>query len=333
MLAYAFRVLNKESYENVATEKFEHTADLLATIIIKGINNQIKRGLGKEYVQTTSTLNSPKGKINMAQSFMQQSRASKQLICSYDTYTEDFYMNQILKTTMLLLLKTTEVSKKNKKDLNRILIHFKNVEQISYKSIQWSALKYHRNNQTYQMLMNVCYLIIEGLLLSEQKGSYKLATFIDDQQMHKLFEKFVLEYYRKHHPEFKASSPHVQWKNVTGEIEFLPTMKTDIVLKHNDKKLIIDTKFYSKTMQKNYDVSSFHSHNLYQILAYIKNEDKLNTGNVIGVLLYAKTEEDITPNSTFTLDGNLIGVKTVDLNTEFQNIMQELDNLANEFFN
>lgn len=331
MLTYAFRVLNKESYENITAEEFEHTADLLAAILVKGINNQVKRGLGKEYIQIVSSLKSPKGKINLTQSITQQSQASKQLICSFDLYTENNYMNQILKTTVTLLLKTAEVSKANKKELKRSLIHFRNVDEMNYHSIQWSSLKYHRNNSTYKMLINICYLIIEGLLLSEDDGSFRLAKFLDDQKMYKLFEKFVLEYYRKHYPKYNASAPYIKWKNLKGEIDFLPTMQTDIVLSYNNKTLIIDTKFYSKTMQSNFNTQSFHSQNLYQIFTYVKNKDELNSGNVSGILLYAKTEEDIAPDSRFTIDGNSIGVKTLDLNTDFIQIKKQLNVLAKEF--
>ena len=50
MLAYAFQVLNEQGYRKIATEEFENTAELCAAILVKGINKQVKRGLGKEYV-------------------------------------------------------------------------------------------------------------------------------------------------------------------------------------------------------------------------------------------------------------------------------------------
>ena len=43
---------------------------------------------------------------------------------------------------------------------------------------------------------------------------------------------------------------------------------------------------------KQYDSRSLHSSNLYQIFTYV-NKDVGNTGNVAGMLLYAKTEETI----------------------------------------
>ena len=61
------------------------------------------------------------------------------------------------------------------------------------------------------MLLNVCYLIIEGLLLTTENGENKLANFIDESRMSALYEKFVKEYYRKHFPILKARSLHIKW--------------------------------------------------------------------------------------------------------------------------
>lgn len=49
-------------------------------------------------------------------------------------------------------------------------------------------------------------------------------------------------------------------------------------------------------MQMQYDKTTLHSGNVYQIFTYVKNQDTANTGNVSGMLLYAKTEEAITPD-------------------------------------
>lgn len=98
------------------------------------------------------------------------------------------------------------------------------------------------------------------------------------------------------------------------------------------KTLIIDAKFYAHTMQNQYDKKSIISGNLYQIYTYVKNKDKEHTGNVSGMLLYAKTNEDIVPNNEYIMDGNKICVKTLDLNKDWKYIYKNLSIIANEFF-
>ena len=124
-----------------------------------------------------------------------------------------------------------------------------------------------------------------------------MASFSDDH-MARLYERFILEYYRQEHTyltEVKAGQ--VKW-NLTGDdsetmVRFLPIMRTDIMLRLKEKILIIDAKYYGRALQKQFDKYSLHSGNLYQIFTYVKNQDKDDTGDVAGILLYAKTDEDI----------------------------------------
>jgi 5-methylcytosine-specific restriction enzyme subunit McrC len=330
MLAYAFQVLNEDSYKMVAAEEFEYASDLLSAILAKGIANQIKRGLGREYIEKTEAISSPTGKINVSSSIRQQAMLRKQLVCDFDEFTENAYVNKILKTTSMFLIRSTEVDPQRKKALKRVMLYFTGVNEVDPRRIQWSSIRYHRNNATYKMLVNICYLIIEGMLLTEQDGSLKLARYSDDQRMHRLYEKFVLEYYRKHYPQFNASPSYIDWNVDDGVIEFLPAMKTDITLQYKGKTLIIDTKYYSKTMQVHslYNTRTLHSHNMYQIYTYVKNMDIANSGSVSGVLLYAKTDEEIVPDNEYMISGNRICVKTLDLNTEFINIAEQFNALA-----
>ena len=96
--------------------------------------------------------------------------------------------------------------------------------------------------------------------------------------------------------------------------------------------MIIDAKYYEHTFQTNYNTNTIHSDNLYQIFAYVKNLDKDNTGDVAGMLLYAKTQEQITPDNKYLMSGNTIWVKTLDLNQPFPQIKRQLENIAKEFF-
>ena len=53
-----------------------------------------------------------------------------------------------------------------------------------------------------------------------------------------------------------------------------------------------------------------------------------NTGNITGMLLYAKTEESISKPIDAYFGKNRIIVNTLDLNQEFGKIKEQLDNIA-----
>lgn len=329
MLAYAFRVLDEGNYADLSSESFENTLELFTAILTNGISNQVKRGLGKEYVYINEISAMPRGKINVTESIRCQTMVSNRLSCNYDELTKDVKMNQILKSTALLLLRSEEVSLQRKRELKKVIIYFDSVEQISLLQIDWVHIQYNRNNGTYKMLINICYLIVSGLLLSENKGNIRVRKLFDNQKMHTLYEHFVLEYFKKHYPQLKPSAPHIKWNTDDKIIQFLPVMRTDITLIYEEKKFIIDTKYYQNSMHRieMYDSQTVHSNNIYQIFTYVKNSDIENNGNVSGMLLYAKTESGMSPDFTYQMSGNTIWVKTLDLNTNFSEICGQLDNI------
>lgn len=327
MLTYAFRVLKQTNYEEIASEEFENIEDLLSAIISKGINKQLKQGLYREYIPRYEDLSVMHGKININGTIENKIQRKQVLACEFDELSENNIFNQILKTTSTILMRQKSVSKKNKTDLKKVMLYFGNVDTINTKDINWNILSFHRSNQNYKMLLNICYFVLDGLLLSTEEGEYKVSTFLDDQKMHALYEKFVLEYYKYHYPKLRVSASQIKWIIDDGVIDFLPNMQTDITIRNKEKVLIIDTKYYSKTMQGQYDRKTMHSNNLYQIFAYVKNYDVLRSGNISGMLLYAKTNEDITPDQEYRMSGNNISVKTLDLNVSFSSLSKQLDKL------
>lgn len=335
MLTYAFRVLKQSNFKEIASEEFENIHNLFAALLAKGIAQQLKQGLYRKYVTKHGNLSVMRGKFHIHGTINNMLQRKQMLSCEYDEFSENNIFNQILKTTALILLRQSSVNLKQKTALKKVMPFFDNIDIIEPTSIKWNMLKFQRNNQNYKMLLNVCYFVLNSLLLTTDKGKYKLATFLDDISMSSLFEKFVLEYYRYHYPMLHASSAQIRWNvdDVDNKmISILPIMQTDIMLKNKGKTLIIDTKYYSRILQTQYDKQTLHSNNLYQIFAYVKNQDMGNTGDVAGMLLYAKTNESIAPNCDFQISGNKISVRTLDLNVPFQEIAEQLNKIATSYF-
>lgn len=173
MMAYAFRVLDMREYEKLAVEEFDNLADLLAAILTIGASLQLKRGLEKDYEETEEELQAVKGRIDMRATARLKFAKRTEIACVYDEFSADTYKNKILKTCMLLLLKHPDVDVRRKRDLKRCAMALSDVSELDPLRIEWGRLRYHRNNGSYQMLMNVCYMVVKGLLLSEDEGELK----------------------------------------------------------------------------------------------------------------------------------------------------------------
>lgn len=333
MLSYAFKVLNEKSYKKIEVENFENISDLLSEILAIGVSKQIKQSLVKDYIEISETTSSIKGKINITDSINEQSFIKGQLNCTYDEFSLNCYLNKILKSTFNLLIKS-DISRKRKKKLKNLLMYFREVDLIDVNSINWK-IRFDRNNQTYKMLINICYLVINGLIHSEKVGDKKLMEFFDNQQMSSLYEKFLLNYFKKEHSNILTHAPQIDWQIDEGIDLLLPKMKTDVTLEYQNKILIIDAKFYSQNTLKNYGKNIHNTSNLYQIFAYVKNKQIEVQGKdieVSGMLLYVKTSQSIQPDSDYVMSGNKISVKTLDLNQDFSLIKEQLDAFVYDYF-
>ena len=334
MLSYAFQILNEQGYKKLATEEFDNAGDLCAAILIRGISNQLKRGLGREYISETETIAAIRGKIEINESIKNQTMIRNQMTCTYDEFSVDSALNRIIKSTVMLLIKS-DISKQRKKELRKLMVFFADVSLVDVHAINWSV-NYDRNNQTYRLLITICHLVVKGLIQTKSDGSVKMMDFLDEQRMCHLYEKFILEYYKKHYyPQITASASQIVWALDDGIGTMLPTMQSDIMLYQkqgdNNKTLIIDAKYYAHTTQVQYDVHTLHSNNLYQIFTYVKNK-ATKGGEVAGMLLYAKTDEEIYPNNEYQMSGNTITVRTLDLNLPFEEIAVQLDGIAQNYF-
>lgn len=316
-------------------ENFKNTADLCAAILVCGFETQLKRGLERDYIEISDKLATPRGKINISDSMKRQAYVRKQLVCTYDEFSVDTQAHRIIKATFKLLL-SSDISMSRKKKIRGFLPYLREVESVDLRGLDWNS-RIDRNNKTYCMLVGICYLVIKGLLQTQLDGSLKMADFLDERQMHVLYEKFILGYYKREHPEIKTSASQIPWMLDEGISEMLPIMQSDITLSSEDKTLIIDAKYYEHSLQSRYGVHKLHSGNLYQIFTYVKNKGievkfKSESHEVAGMLLYAKTDEEIQPRCSFIMSGNRISVETLDLNQDFSLIASDLDSIVRDFF-
>ncbi len=332
MLAYAFDSLGKPEYEDLEKENFENAQDLFAWILSVWIGQLRKKGFHREYVRRQEDLTTIRGKIDMPGSIRNKIARKQTLSCRFDELSENNILNQILKTTSMLLIRHGEVSNAHKDSLKTEMHYFTDVDVLEPSLIQWPT-RFQRNTEIYRLPIGVCKMVLQDMLLTTEKGDYRLMKEPSDLRMCRLYEKFILNYYAKHHSCLKPKSKQLTWALDADSENVPPTMQTDVYLEKGEDILIIDAKYYNSNTQVNHDKHSVHSGNLYQILTYVKNCQIMNgKRRVSGMLLYAKTDEDIQPNEVYKIHGNQISVKTLDLNTPFNELARQLDGIAMEYF-
>lgn len=105
---------------------------------------------------------------------------------------------------MAVLLRA-DITKARKKEIRKLLVFFDGVDTLDAHNINWN-IQYDRNNQTYRMIIEICRFVLKGLLQTTADGSTRIMDYADDMTMAKLYEKFILGYYQREHPDIRAYS-------------------------------------------------------------------------------------------------------------------------------
>lgn len=334
MLAYAFRALRTSGFERLGSEDFDNSLELCAAILALAVEQRLRQGVRCDYLERREELSVVRGRVDVAESISSGASLRQRLVCVHDAYSEDCTENRVAKATMSLLCRSDCVDGTYKRRLRTLLRYLTGVSDIDVRHIDWRFVG-ERADHISRLVLFICRLAVEGLLQARSGYGQNVRGVLDDQTMHRLYEKFILEYYRVEHREISTRAAQVPWCVDSGSTALLPVMQTDVMLRVDNRVLIIDAKYYEHVTQGNFDVRKFHSGNLYQIFSYVKNEQlalPADAPPVAGMLLYAKTDDDVVPDARFTLSGNPMAVRALDLSQPFEHIRSQLDAVVGEFF-
>ena len=329
LLCYAWNKLDEKDRVNVSIDDKTELLDLFAKVLINATKTLLKRGIDKNYIDHTEEIAGVKGKVQISQTLKSNLLLKQRTICTYDSFTPNVLLNRILVTTLYRLTRTKGLDKELKSELVALQRMLADIEQIEITSSLFKKVILNRNNRFYGFIMNVCQIIYENTLPSEEKGKYKFSDFTrDDHKMNQLFEAFVRNFYRieqKKYPSIKKETIKWQFASIDNKnYQYLPQMETDITLENENEKIIIDAKFYRETMIINYDKEKIKSVNLYQLFSYLLNQEDSDskTQNASGILLYPTIEADY--DLQFQYNKHNIQIRTVNLNTNWRNISSRL---------
>lgn len=257
-----------------------------------------------------------------------ESRRRLQVHCRRDDYCEDTLFNRILKAGVGVLLASGDVAEGRRRRLKGALAYLHAVSDIDEPSrIRWTMLRYDRSNRAYELLMSVCFMVMRRHLPRLDGGDLGLAMIDDEQGFSALFEHFLLEYYRRHFPQLRASSRRI---HPDGEApSFVPRMLTDVSLSHGGKTLVIDAKCYGKILAMNFGKKRLTADHVRQIYYYTSHAG--DAEHALGLLVYAGTDE-ADMRECWTDNGYRIGCCALSLADDFDAISTTLDAIAQEAF-
>jgi 5-methylcytosine-specific restriction enzyme subunit McrC len=320
LLSYAWNKLEESELVNVSAEDESDLINLLGRVLLNGTKTLLKRGIDRQYITENEVYQGIKGKVNITDSLRRNLFSKGLSVCEFDELSADILPNKILKTTLQNLTQITSLSPTLKQEIRTIIYRLHEVREIVLTDTIFHQVQINRNNSFYAFLLNISELIYQNLLINEENGHFQFTDFLrDERQMARLFEEFIRNFYKIEVPEAKVFREDLHWKMAGETHHFLPKMQTDICIKINDRKLIIEAKYYKETLQKYYDSEKIHSQNLYQIFAYLKNQENELAE---GILIYPTVQKPLS--LAYTHEGHTIRIETLNLNQDWRGVKADL---------
>mgnify|MGYP002622352501 CR=1 FL=1 len=322
LLSYAWEHFREGEEIDLSSEACPDLANLLGKVLGNGIKRLSRTGFERQYLTRRDTLALLRGRVLVGESHRQLTQRKAKRICEFGELDGDPPANRIPAESTRRLLQLRELTPEVRHEVRvaRSLLPRTTPARLTDSSFQ--RIQLHRNTRSYRLLLSVCRLIHRGLLPEEQEGSRRFRDILRDEvTMHSLFEAFVLNFARRHHPAANARAMTIRWKGSWDDeaARVLPSMITDVTLDWPDRKVILDCKFYKDALVTRDDRHKLHSGHLYQLSAYLQNQARHEGWEKVeGVLLYPAVDHHL--DVRLELLGYRFRIVSIDLDQPWREI-------------
>ena len=309
--------------------------DLVAEILSHEVERRLRRNLSYGYQYRHEVLGRIRGRIDLLQTEAHQLLQRGMVACRFDELTIDTPRNRYVRSALEMISKF--VRRKDLAHQCRSLIGSLRRQGVVGERPgreETSVERYGRHDAVDRKMVDAARLAFEIAIPTEQIGSRHLPLpGRDINWIRRLYEKGVTGFYdvvlsRRGWRVYPGTILRWPTTDMSPRIdEILPTMRTDIVLDHDDegRRIVIDTKFNSVLAKGWYRDEGLRSGYLYQIYAYLRSQEE--SGNPLdehaeGMLLHPSIGEMVS--EWVVIQGHRISFSTVDLGADTKTIRSQL---------
>ena len=328
LLSYAWNKLTPGEPVEVAGDGPTELLQLLARVFNEATRTVLKRGLDQQYRTVARDLAGVKGKLLYSTTLRKNLLHQQKTHSAFDEFSALTLPNQILSAVLHKLIRSPALDRSLRRTSRQLLAHFPQIPPRKIQPSDFAQLRQQHSHQSYQLALSVAELLYRQLLPGESPGTYRFLDFRrDERQMSQLFETFLFQFYRREQAPYRVRRELIHWHLRPAHAphrDYLPLMRTDLSLESATEKIIIDAKYYRRTLQEYFDKRSIQSSNLYQIFSYLLNQEsaEARSRQTRGILLYPTTTAD--RDLVYHWEGHPLEIRTVDLSRDWREIHQRL---------
>ena len=250
------------------------------------IDNLCKTNYRKKYQKKIDKRINIKGKILFKKQLEKNPYLFNKIYCSFDVFSFNNIFNQIIKYSLFLCSKITNILNPN------IIRKFKRVyhyfDRVSLKKITnqvFSRFNYDSNTKKYKKIHQICRLIINNLKFYNKKGKEIFFTFLFD--INKIFEQYVQNIVKKF-SQFQVETQRTgEYLDLENSHPIYPDIK--LIDKNDTVVHVIDIKYKEKIAREDF----------WQVLAYCGHFNIISAS-----LIYIETPESKITSLTVPMFSN-----------------------------
>ena len=326
LLCYAWgHAREREAVSFADAGRLERIQDLLGTVLARGTVRLVKRGVDRDYVEVRADLRGVRGKLDPSEMGTRALRSRGLAACEYEELSIDVLHNRILRSSLDRLCRLPDLDRRVRGEVRAARKKLAGIRLLRLDRGVFGQVQLHRNQRMYRFLLSVCRLLHEQIVIDEKSGRNRFVR-MDAKKLNELFEHFVIAFFRREQKRFRVNHQgrginFVDAGTREDQRRWIPGMEADVVLESNDRRVIVDTKWYPEPLSRRYGGSGkLRSAHLYQLLAYLRNSSaaKRDQPPYEGMLLYAKVKEDLKID--VRLEDFDIRARTIDLSQDWRAI-------------
>ena len=281
--------------------------ELFINMYLQEVRQILKQGLKSGYTEKEDNLRFYKGKLIVNEHIGQNLSHRERFYLRYDEFNPNRPENKLIKSTLLKLSKLTS-SAENSREIRQILTGFELVEHSKNIEKDFASVKIDRTTKSYETVMAWSRVFLFNKSFTTFSGNTQSRALLFP--MEQVFESYVAQQLKKvFAPDGWDVSAQDKGYYLFEEPRRQFSLRPDIVIRKNDRIIILDTKWKSlfDNEAKNYGISQV---DMYQMYAYSK---KYQTSEVW--LIYPVNQEmrNHRPIQFDSGDGTLVHVHFLDI--------------------